>query len=57
MTTEEIKKYKILESIKVESLESIKEQALNKMVDKNGEQYLALKIKTDLEDPFPRWFN
>ena len=56
MTEVEIEKYKILESIKVESLENLKKEALNKMIDSNGEQYLALKIQSDLEDPFPKWF-
>lgn len=57
MTNSEIETYKILESVKVSSLESLKEEVLNKVVDSNGEQYLELKIKSDLDDPFPKWFN
>ena len=35
----------------------MKPDSLNNVVDENGEQYLAMSVKSDLEDPFPRWFN
>ena len=57
MTEDEMNQFKIFDSIKIRSLDSMKPDSLNNVVDENGEQYLAMSVKSDLEDPFPRWFN
>ena len=57
MTDDEMNRYKIFDSVKIRSLDLMKPESFDKVVDDNGEQYLSLCVKSELEDPFPRWFN
>ena len=57
MTNKEIEDAQILSAIYTPSLDDLSDEELEKMIDKQGEEFLSNSFnhKHGLDDPFPKW--